>query len=159
MVPVREVTLDDWQVLREIRLAALKDTPWAFGSSYEREVAFTEEDWRGRILSRSVTFLGYLPEVSPAGIVGAVEEDPGTAELVSMWVSPRARGRGIGETLITTVVDWAKARQYEEVRLWVTEANSPARSLYERCGFVPTGESQPLPSNPSLTEIGMRRTI
>jgi ribosomal protein S18 acetylase RimI-like enzyme len=41
------------------------------------------------------------------------------------------------------------------VHLWVTEANRPARLLYERCGFTLTGERQPLPSNPDLGEIGM----
>jgi len=29
--------------------------------------------------------------------------------------------------------------------------------LYERCGFSPTAERQPLPSNVELIEIGMAR--
>jgi RimJ/RimL family protein N-acetyltransferase len=43
--------------------------------------------------------------------------------------------------------------------LWVTESNAPARRLYERCGFTPTGDRQPLPSDPSLPEIRMRRAL
>ena len=34
-----------------------------------------------------------------------------------------------------------------------------ARLLYERCGFIATAERQPLPSNPSLAEIGMQRPV
>lgn len=177
MVLVREIGPEDWQVLREIRLAALLEAPFAFGSSYEREVAFTEAEWRGRLTSGSGTFLAYLPKIGPAGIAGALREQPGvadaageqpdpgaarengTAELVGMWVSPRARGRGVGGALITAAADWAKTRGFRELHLWVTATNSHARGLYERHGFVVTGESQPLPSDPSLTEMGMRRQI
>lgn len=31
------------------------------------------------------------------------------------------------------------------------------RALYERCGFAVTQERQPLPSDPSLSEVGMLR--
>ena len=48
MVVVREVTADDWETLRDVRLAALREAPYAFASSYSREASFTEEQWRGR---------------------------------------------------------------------------------------------------------------
>jgi len=54
---------------------------------------------------------------------------------------------------------WAKARGFASLILWVTESNGPARRLYERCGFAATGERQPLPSDPTLPEIQMSRTI
>jgi ribosomal protein S18 acetylase RimI-like enzyme len=43
--------------------------------------------------------------------------------------------------------------------LCVTESNASARELYERYGFTPTGERQPLPSDPSLPEMRMRRLL
>jgi ribosomal protein S18 acetylase RimI-like enzyme len=43
-----------------------------------------------------------------------------------------------------------------EVVLWVADHNDAARRLYERLGFRPTGESQPLPSNPARSESRMR---
>jgi GNAT superfamily N-acetyltransferase len=161
MVLVREVVAGDWEALRDIRLEALRDAPEAFGSTFEREVAFAEADWRRRI-SRGGNFLGFLPEASasePAGLIGGYVEAPEMVELVSMFVRPRARGRGVGEALIATVIDWAAARNAASVHLWVTETNKPARLLYERCGFTPTGERQPLPSNPALGEIAMSRPL
>ena len=72
MVVVREVIPDDWQTLRDIRLAALREAPYAFGSSYAREAPFTEEQWRGRISDRSVTYLAYLPDSpEPAGLAAS----------------------------------------------------------------------------------------
>jgi GNAT superfamily N-acetyltransferase len=160
MVLVRETAQEDWRALRGIRLHALRDAPDAFASTHEREAAFGEADWRRRISGKG-TFLAYLPEVSasePVGLIGGYEPAPGVVELVSMYVRPKARGRGVGEALIAAVAGWARARHAASVHLWVTETNSRARLLYERCGFELTGERQPLPSNRDITEFGMSRT-
>ena len=171
MVLVRETVIDDWQALRDIRLEALRDAPSAFGSSYEREAAFGEPDWLRRI-ARGGNFLAFTREVSasevsasevsasePAGLIGGYPETADIVELVSMYVRPKARGRGVGEALVAAVFAWAQARDAKTVHLWVTESNDPARALYERCGFSPTGERQPLPSDPSLDEIAMARPL
>ena len=50
-------------------------------------------------------------------------------------------------------------RTRPNVHLWVTETNTRARTLYERCGFALTGEQQPLPSDPILGEVAMSRTL
>lgn len=160
MVMVRVVHADDWEQARDIRLAALREAPQAFGSTYAREAPFTEQQWRGRTGSdHSVCFFAELADgAEPAGLAGVYEED-GTADLVSMWVRPAARGLGAGEALVEAAADWAKARDHATLYLWVTESNAAARKLYERCGFTPTGERQPLPSDPSVIEIRMSRLL
>jgi GNAT superfamily N-acetyltransferase len=157
-VAVRAVDASAWRTMRDVRLAALHDAPRAFGSSYEREAGFSRDDWLSRI-AHGVSFFAYAdgPGPAPAGIVGAFEDGPGLAELVSMWVHPQARGHGIGRALVGTVVQWARAEGHSRVHLWVTETNDPARRLYESCGFALTGERQPLPSHPRYAEIAMAR--
>jgi GNAT superfamily N-acetyltransferase len=156
MVLVRATTIADWQALREIRLQALRDAPYAFSSTSAREATLPEDEWHRRA-TRDGSFLAFLPEVSPAGLGGGYLETPDTAELVSMFVRPQARGRGVGEAIIDAVAAWARQQDATTVHLWVTETNKHARLLYERCGFTATAERQPLPSNPSLAEIGMQR--
>jgi ribosomal protein S18 acetylase RimI-like enzyme len=161
MIMVRAATMEEWQVLRDIRLAALRDAPSAFGSTYAGQAASVEADWRRRI-SRGRTFFAYVAEVNetePAGLVGSSQEQPGTVELVSLWVRPQARGLGVGQALVDAVINWAKVRSAAFVHLWLTEGNQRALALYERCGFALTGERQPLPSKPNLTEIGMIRPV
>ena len=159
---VREIGPDDWRVLRDIRLTALGEVPDVFGSSYAREAPFTEADWRGR-LSRGCTFLAYIPEVNAAEPIGLVSGlpvgDPEVVELLSMWVRPAARGRGAGEALVAAVLKWAADHGAASVHLWVTVPNEFAQHLYKRCGFMPTGECQPLPSNPAIEEFAMSRSI
>ena len=158
MVLVRETVIADWHALRDIRLQALRDAPDAFSSTYAREAALGEAEWRQRA-ARDGSFVAFLTEVGPAGLAGVYQAAPGTVELVAMFVRPQARGRGVGEALIDAVIGWARDRDASTVHLWVTETNSPARRLYERCGFTATAERQPLPSNPALGEIGMTRLV
>ena len=74
MVEIREVTPADWEVMREIRLAALQEAPYAFGSTYAREASFTQEQWLARLHDRAATYLAYLPGLA---------EPPGSAASTS----------------------------------------------------------------------------
>jgi GNAT superfamily N-acetyltransferase len=159
MVSVRAIGADDWELVRDVRLAALRDAPDAFASTYAREAAYTEEQWRGWFSDLFVMFFAYLNDhAAPAGLAGVLDKD-GAADLVSTWVRPDRRGHGVGGALVNAAAGWARARGHVAMYLWVAEANEPARRLYERYGFTPTGERQPLPSNPALPEIRMRRPL
>jgi GNAT superfamily N-acetyltransferase len=164
VVEIREVTPADWEVMRDIRLAALREAPYAFGSTYAREALFTKEQWLARLHDRAVTYLAYLPgSAEPAGIAGVYirEDDAGNQSpgLVSMWVRPTARGQKVGEALVEATADWARGHGFGVLELGVTESNAAARRLYERCGFTLTGERGPLPSDPALWEVDMRRVL
>ncbi len=161
MVVVRAAAMEEWQVLRDVRLEALRDAPDAFLSTYAEQAELEEADWR-RIISRGGTFLAYFPEgntTKPAGLVRGDLEEPGTVQLMSMWVRPQARGCRVGEALVAAVIDWAVARNATSVHLWLIETNRNARMLYERCGFSPTGERQLLPSKTDRIEVGMTRPL
>jgi ribosomal protein S18 acetylase RimI-like enzyme len=142
MVEIRRLGPDDWQLRRTVRLAALSEAPYAFGSTYEREVAMTEEEWRAR---RSATFVG-LDETGPVGIAGAYTppDEPDVREVVGMWVQPAQRGGKLADQLLAAVLDEARADGVAAVRLWVTNSNARATGFYRRHGFRPTGRHMPL---------------
>ncbi len=150
-----------WTVLRDVRLRALRDAPHAFASPLERELAFGEDVWRRRARGsdRDVMLLAYVGD-DPVGLAGAyVPEDRDEPELVSMWVDPRWRRRGVGEALIEAVVEWARTHAYTGIYLRVTRAAPEARRLYERCGFVGTGEAAPFPLDEGVLEDTLRRQL
>jgi ribosomal protein S18 acetylase RimI-like enzyme len=79
------------------------------------------------------------------GVVGGFRRlDPSEVQLVSLWVDPLARGRGVAQSLIRAVAGWARALGAERVVLFVQEANAPGRALYLRAGFRPTGDREPV---------------
>jgi len=144
----------EWESFRDTRLRALADSPSAFGSSLARERDRQEAEWRTRLGRPDGAIFAAREGSAWFGLAGSYldEEDPSVAWVVSMWVAPEARRRGVGRQLVESCVDWARERGATEVRLWVTRGNDPARTLYEAAGFEPTGATQPLPSDPSLEE-------
>jgi RimJ/RimL family protein N-acetyltransferase len=140
-VLVRRLTTDDIDLLRKIRLDALRTDPDAFGSTLEREESRSDDDWRGW-LSRCATFVAEEAG-DPVGLVGGMidDEQADRAVLISMWVAPAVRGQGIGRALVEAVVDWATAAGKQQVNLLVIEGNRAAIALYEKCGFTFSGES------------------
>jgi GNAT superfamily N-acetyltransferase len=157
-VVVVRTTADDWQDLRDVRLAALADSPRAFGSTREREQAYGEGDWR-EWLRTSVVFLARsqgAPVGMAAGLDGETAEE---RQLVAMWVDPPHRGAGIGSQLVEHVCHWARDAGAVRLVLWIADGNDAARHLYRRHGFTGTGTSKPLPSNPAISEEQMVRQL
>jgi pimeloyl-ACP methyl ester carboxylesterase/GNAT superfamily N-acetyltransferase len=155
----RQARAADWEALRDLRLRALADAPEAFASTLEAELALPAEEWRRRAAGgpASARFIAREGDAE-VGLAAIFAEPavPGRMHLVSMWVDPRHRRRGVARALVDQALRWAAERQAREVILWVVDHNTAARNLYERAGFRPTGERQPLPSNPELTESMLR---
>lgn len=73
----------------------------------------------------------------------ALDETAG--EIVAIYVDPPAWRTGAGRTLMTAALDRLGERGWDEVRLWVLEANASARRFYTRLGFRPDGASATYP--------------
>jgi len=153
---VRRSVEADWERSRAIRLRALRDAPLAFASTYEREIAFLPEQWKARI-GDSAQFLAGNADGEVIGTATGFTDpgEPGTVNLVAMFVVAEARRCGVGEQLVEAVVAQARADGASRVRLHVVETNDGAARLYARCGFVRTGVTEPLPHQPSLLEHEM----
>lgn len=143
MLELRVLGPDDWRVWRELRLAALAEAPYAFGSTLAQWLGEgdREERWRSRLgIPGSLNVVALLDGAPVAMVSGVPAGTPDVVELISMWVSPSARGRGAGEALIAAVERWARQGGARTLRLAVMPDNGPAFALYERCGFKDTGE-------------------
>jgi GNAT superfamily N-acetyltransferase len=66
----------------------------------------------------------------------SVERGGRTALLDELFVVPAARGKGLGQRALASVIASAKAGGCRAVHLEVDRANKKARALYERAGFI-----------------------
>lgn len=143
MVEIRVLSPEDWQLWRRLRLAALAEAPYAFGSRLEdwQGEGDHEARWRARLsVPGSHNVLAVL-RGEPVGMASGVpmaKED--VVELISMWVAPEARGLGAADMLVGEVERWARSVGATVLRLDVTEDNVHAAALYQRHGFRYTGE-------------------
>lgn len=82
--------------------------------------------------------LAFLLEEGDAGfLLGRAVA--GEAELLTLAVAPEARGRGLGLKLVSRFLYQARLRGAETTFLEVAEDNAPARAVYARAGFTPSG--------------------
>jgi GNAT superfamily N-acetyltransferase len=153
---IRRVRADEWRALRDVRLRALEEAPYAFGTRYE-EARGRPERWWIEWTARSsegdgqAFFLAWDGN-DPIGIAGTYLEEDGRRWLISMWTDPAFRAQGVGRALVDTVVALARSAGSAELFLEVTHGNESARLLYERCGFVAMGDG----SRPDLATTNMR---
>lgn len=144
MASLRRLTPDDWSAFRDIRLRSLADSPDAFGSTVEREQAFTEDDWRRRV-SGPVYVVDDPEPVS----VGGIFDNDGTGQIWGMWTDPAHRGRGYARRILDAVTPLMPV-----VQLHVNTTNAAARAAYEHYGFVATGDLEPLrPGSDQMMEL------
>ena len=87
----------------------------------------------------------------PLGLVAGAVEEPGRTALTSLWVSPAARGQGVGRRLVTTVVDWAVQEGATGLEARVFDDNTVATALWVACGFAPGAETVVSRRDPTRT--------
>jgi ribosomal protein S18 acetylase RimI-like enzyme len=166
---VRRFRADEWPLLREIRLEALKDTPIGFAEWYEDALTKPDEVWQERAQraaedTQSALFAAF-ENGRPVGTAGAFTKAESSLtdgkELVvyGVYVSPEHRGprRGVASLLFDTVIRWAReAGGADVVTLSVHERNERAHAFYRRYGFVDTGATTPYNLDETASLIEMR---
>jgi GNAT superfamily N-acetyltransferase len=156
---VRKLEEVEWPTYRELRLAALAESPDAFGSTLATEQGRTASDWAARLAAGATSNLD-LPLIAQvhgraAGLAWAKVDasDTSLVNVYQTWVAPEFRGQGLGRLLLRAAVDWARARNALAVCLSATCGDTPAMQLYTREGFKPVGQSEPLrPGSPLLSQ-------
>ena len=69
------------------------------------------------------------------GAVLVVENSAQIAQLRMLYVEPKARGRGVGRSLVEACVNFSRKAGYGSLVLWTSNALHAARKLYEEAGF------------------------
>ncbi len=154
---LRRLQADEVEPLRELRLRALREDPGAFAETYEEAQARPLEDWASWAADESRVIVVAIDGEHWIGMVACRLLEPRSSWLTALWVEPAARGAGLGSRLIEAAADWALEQGAATVELSVTTNNDAAATLYARAGFAETGRRRPLPSDPSRTEVFLRR--
>jgi GNAT superfamily N-acetyltransferase len=162
---IKAVVAGDADRLKQLRLRALADSPDAFGSSLEEELAYPESEWadlahRSESADEVVVFVA----VDGARWVGMAagrwyDRDERVAGLWGMWVDPAARGGGLGARLVAAVHAWAAGRGARVLRLGAITGQGDPAPFYERLGFTATGETGALRRDPARAFRYMARPL
>jgi ribosomal protein S18 acetylase RimI-like enzyme len=139
---LRPASRDDEDFLWTVYAGSRRDELAAWGWPPQQQESFLRMQYRARCLSyaaaypdaqESIVLEGQMP-------VGAmiVSRSPLEVRLVDIALLPEHRGRGLGKLILSDLIRQEESSGYP-VRLSVSRGN-PALRLYQRLGFVSTGE-------------------
>jgi len=150
-VLVRPATKDDLAFLRSMLYEA---SCWRPGDRRLPENVFAESNV-ARYLAGWGRFGDQAVVAEEGGeLVGAAwyrlfrSEEPGYGFVgdnvpeLTVGVETKARGRGVGEALLTELIRIARVAGYSSLSLSVEPANDRAVRLYRRCGFIDVGTNK-----------------
>ena len=145
---IRRLLPTDAAAYQALRLAALRDEPWAFGSSYEEERDMPLDAVAERLAPKPDH--GHIGAFDGDQLVGTVALGrEGMAKLAhkayiwGMVVTPAWRRQGVARALMTQMLDFAvRLPGIRQVNLCVNTRNDAARRLYESLGFVAWGHER-----------------
>jgi GNAT superfamily N-acetyltransferase len=141
VITVKRIQLGEIELYKQIRLASLKDAPYAFESTYESAVQRNDETWGERAQSGAqgndgATFLAFSDD-RPIGMAALFRSQGqmDLGELMQVWVSPDYRGSRAAWDLMDGIFHWAKDHNFRRIIAGVTNVNPRAIAFYNRYGF------------------------
>ena len=143
MVHIRKVTEADAAALWGLRLQALETDPVAFAESPDEHKRKTVEELASQLRSSGEEnfLVGAFDGGELAGMTGfyrdALLKRRHIGHIWGVFVSPSARGKGVGQRLLAEVIQSAKALAgLRCVRLMVAVPQEAALRLYKERAFV-----------------------
>lgn len=133
---LRPATPADAAFLYDLHVAAMREViaaTWGWDEAWQRR-HFDEHFAPERIQLIVV-------DGEPVGML-ELEDRPDDVFVANLKLLPKMQGYGLGTAVMRGVLARAAGRGVP-VRLQVIRANAGARRLYERLGFVVTGETPP----------------
>ncbi len=162
-VHIRQLGPGDAAAYQALRLHGLRESPEAFGSTYEEDRALALDEVAQRLtatggVAARVVF-GAFDGDDLVGVAGCARQGKTKARhkaiVWGMYVRPEQRGRGVGRRLLEAII--LEARTWPEVEcltLTVVERAAAARKLYRSMGFEVFGREPD-----GLRQDGARDTV
>ncbi len=141
MVTIRRIQVGEAALFKQMRLASLRDAPYAFSATFESAIRRSAKSWQEQADSTGqgtdrATFLAFSGEL-PVGISALyrLEGQVDVGELLQVWVAPDYRGSRVAWDLLDAIFTWAKVNNFNKVIATVADGNHRALKFYSRYGF------------------------
>lgn len=159
VVSVHRLTSDEWQVLKDLRVRSLTDSPDALLGDLEIERDLREGYWRAVIEHNAwvVASIGARKRAIGLAKLNLVEDE---AYAESLWVAPLYRRNGAARLLVAEIEKIAVEKGVTQLHSWILVENRTARKGILKLGFRSTLERQLIEINGrTVTEERCRKNL
>lgn len=120
--------------------------PWSKRSILE---AFSHTPWQFFVAECQKRIVGY------GGVYMILDE----GQISNIAVLSSFRKNGIAFAILDKIIEHSKTQGASRITLELRESNSPARALYEKCGFVQVGIRPKYYTHPTENAILMDKNL
>lgn len=146
---LRHLGRDEWQVLRDLRLSALRESPQSFLANCDQEKKYGKERWQVEFDRGDWMVAEHDGKyVFLTGVTRELKAPADERYLEYVWVSPDFRRRGTAFDMLTDIIAELKDSGVRTIFLWTLPGKNPARKLYERLDFITAKRWQKLGADP-----------
>ena len=172
-IQIVELSPDEWQLFRNLKIRSLEKEPVAFEDPEEGREKYlqrSESEWRdilsgkmsgGRAGESMQVFAKSGQEVvgMASAIIPAARQEK-TATVQHMYVDGSYRGQSIGRQLLLNLVEKLKSRDdLKKIELQVVVSQIPAIELYKSLGFIEVGRREVSRHGQTYEEIEMELNL
>ena len=118
--------------------------------------AWSEKSVSGELTNALALWLVAVEGETVAGYVGS-QTVCNETDMMNVAVTADFRRQGIGEKLVTALVEELKAIESHSLTLEVRASNAPAIALYEKTGFTEVGRRKNYYRNPKEDALILRK--
>jgi GNAT superfamily N-acetyltransferase len=145
MVTIRRIRTGEADIYKQIRLASLRDAPYAYSSTLDSALRRSAGSWREQADGAAAgpdraIFLAFDGD-SPVGIAALyrLPSPDGAGEVIQVWVESGHRRRRVGWKLMDAVFAWARGNGFRTVAANIIAGNERAIRFYLAYGFSSAG--------------------
>ncbi|MBR6515149.1 MAG: ribosomal protein S18-alanine N-acetyltransferase [Clostridia bacterium] len=144
-ISINEMTGDTARLVAGLEAKCFSD-PWPYESFIN---TLANEHAQYYTIHRDYAFVGYI------GMYNLIDE----VSIINVAIEPAYRGTGYGRMLMERAEDFAKNHGCPMITLEVRESNTPARRLYEVCGYQAYAVQKNYYTNPKEDAVLYRKAV
>lgn len=159
-ISVIKLKLSEAVRLREIRLQALKDAPYAFGADFQKESEKDLNYWQDYLNNTN-----WCIAVDNGRDIGLLAVDLADADrgsdcwLSSWWIDKNYRGQGVSKLMLQWLDQLCVEKGWHKQGLGVWPENEAAIAVYLKLGFIKGEKELQSRSRPEKMYLPMYRNL
>ncbi len=150
---------DHWHVYKEMQLCMAKEDEQFHPGSFEQDNSIPDSMWQKRLTESANPLLFAQNQQNYLGMIGAKTINPLLARIVSLYVIPSERRKGIASKLLEIILETMRKKGLIIAQLMVHIKAEPAIKLYNRFGFEIVGKIECVSPLGTYTQFIMERFL
>jgi len=159
-IEITKAGAEDAQRLRSLRLAALKDAPYAYGAVYEVDKEKPISFWQQTLVNSNWFFTSIDGvDIGLIGVEKAAKDRGSDCWIFGWWIAHSFRGQGVAALMLSAIDKFCIENRWLKQGLGVWPENKRAIAAYLKLGFIAGGEPIPSRSKPGQLYLPMYRNL